>query len=187
MTARTHTTVAAGLTGVVLAVSAISATPAATAQPSLTSSPTRVVTAHDELRDLAPTVAGPLDGARAALVMVSRGGHSLVVLQVQGIDRSAAGRRFGAHLHVGPCVAGNGTAAGPHYNADTVAGRVPPRVDETTEVWLDFTVTRRGTGTAIAAVPFTPLPGTRAVVIHQDPTDDHGTAGPRLACLPVLW
>jgi superoxide dismutase, Cu-Zn family len=36
-------------------------------------------------------------------------------------------------------------------------------------------------------VPFVPLPGNRAVVLHAAPTDDHGTAGARLACLPVSW
>ena len=98
-----------------------------------------------------------------------------------------AWRSFGAHLHVGPGIAGNGAAAGPHYNADVVAGRVPPRIDATTEIWLDFTAGLGGTGWAITLVPFTPLPGERAVVIHQEPTDPNGVAGPRLACLPVSW
>jgi Cu/Zn superoxide dismutase len=187
MTVRSRSTLTAGFAGLVLAFSAVVAAPSATAQSTLTSSAAQVVTASGDLRDLVPAVAGPLDGGRAALVMVSQGGRSLAVFQVRGIDLSAAGRQFGAHLHVGPCVAGNGAAAGPHYNADTAAGQVPPRVDETTEVWLDFTVTSGGTGTAIAQVPFVPLPGDRSVVIHQDPTDEHGIAGPRLACLPVSW
>jgi Cu/Zn superoxide dismutase len=164
----------------VVAVSAIAAAPTAAAQ-------SQVVTAYGTLSDLAPAAAGPLDGARAVLVMVSGDGHTDVRLHVQGIDRSEAGRTFGAHLHVGPCVAGDGAAAGPHYNTDALAGRVPPRVDETTEVWLDFTVTPGGTGDAYAGVPFVPVPGERAIVIHQNPTDDHGAAGPRLACLPVSW
>jgi hypothetical protein len=146
-----------------------------------------VVTTHGALRDLAPAAAGPLDGAHAVLVMVSDGGHTGVRLNLYGIDPSAADRTFGAHLHVGPCVAGNGAAAGPHYNTDVLAGRVPPRIDETTEIWLDFTVTGGGTGHASAYVPFVPAPGERAIVIHQEPTDDHGVAGPRLACLPVSW
>jgi superoxide dismutase, Cu-Zn family len=36
-------------------------------------------------------------------------------------------------------------------------------------------------------VPFVPLPGNRAVVLHEKATDHHGTAGVRLACLPVSW
>jgi len=167
------------------------ATTAVLAATALVTAPVAVaadaVTSQGALRDLAPAAAGPLDDARAELLMVSGDGHTAVHLQVQGIDRTAAGRTFGAHLHVGPCVAGNGAAAGPHYNIDVLAGRTPPRIDETTEVWLDFTVTPGGTGHAYARVPFVPLPGDRAIVIHQDPTDDHGVAGPRLACLPVSW
>ncbi|GAB2648743.1 hypothetical protein GCM10009743_25460 [Kribbella swartbergensis] len=146
-----------------------------------------VVTAHDNLRDLAPTAGGPFDRARALAVLVSHGGSTLAIFQVRGIGRSAAGRSFGAHLHTGPCVTGDGAAAGPHYNADTVAGKVPPRVNPTTEIWLDFTVSPSGAGNAMTVVPFTPLPGNRSIVIHEKPTDHHGAAGSRLACLPVSW
>ena len=175
-------------TTAVLAVSALVVVPSVQMASAETSdSGAGVVIELGALRDLAPATAGPLDGAYAVFRMVSEDGHSAVRLNVYGIDRSVAGRTFGAHLHVGPCVEGNGAAAGPHYNTDTLAGVVPPRVDPTTEVWLDFTTTSGGTGHAVAAVPFIPQPGTRSVVIHQEPTDDHGTAGPRLACLPVTW
>ncbi|TCO42278.1 Cu/Zn superoxide dismutase [Kribbella antiqua] len=172
-------------TTAVLAVSALAALPAMA--QSTDDSAAQVVTAQGELRDLVPATEGPLDGARAVFVMVSRDGQSMARLQVSGVDRDAAGRTFGAHLHVGPCVEGNGAAAGPHYNSDTAAGQVPPRVDATTEIWLDFTVTPGGTGYASTTVPFIPLPGDRSVVIHQEPTDPNGAAGPRLACLPVSW
>ncbi len=168
-------------TAVVLLTTAVVSTAPAQAGPP------EVVRAQGNLRDLQLGKAGPFDHARARLVMVQRHGRSQVILKVQGIDRSVAGRDFGAHLHAGPCVTGNGAAAGPHYNSDTVAGRVPPRVNATTEVWLDFTVTRAGTGFSITRIPFTPLPGNRAVVIHEMPTDHHGAAGPRQACLPVSW
>jgi Cu/Zn superoxide dismutase len=172
-------------TTAVLAVAALAAAPAVA--QTTDDSAAQVVSAQGELRDLMPATAGPLDGAGAVFVMVSRDGETLARLHVYGVDRAVAGRTFGAHLHVGPCVEGNGAAAGPHYNSDTAAGQVPPRVDETTEVWLDFTVTAGGAGHAIAAVPFTPLPGERSVVIHQEQTDPNGAAGPRLACLPVSW
>ncbi|MGW1346894.1 superoxide dismutase family protein [Kribbella sp. NPDC002412] len=146
-----------------------------------------VVTAHDKLSDLAPAAAGPFDHASALAVLVSADSSTLAILQVRGIERSAAGRSFGAHLHAGPCVAGDGAAAGPHYNTDTVAGKVPPRVNPSTEVWLDFTVSPSGAGNAMTVVPFTPLPGNRSIVIHEKPTDHHGAAGARLACLPVSW
>ena len=66
-----------------------------------------------------------------------------------------------------------------------IAGKVPPRVDASTEVWLDFTVSPTGAGNAMTVVRFTPRPGDRSIVIHEKPTDHHGTAGARLACLPV--
>jgi Cu/Zn superoxide dismutase len=120
-------------------------------------------------------------------VLVSHDDSTLAILQVRGIDRSVAGRSFGAHLHVGLCVAGDGAAAGPHYNTDTIAGKVPPRVNRSTEIWLDFTVSPTGAGNALTAVPFTPQSGNRSIVIHEKPTDHHGAAGSRLACLPLSW
>jgi len=139
------------------------------------------------LSDLAPGSPGPFDGARARVQMVesARGSHS--VLTVKGVDASANGRTFGAHLHDGPCVAGNGAAAGPHYNSH-VHGQTPTtEVSDRTEVWLDLTV-EDGSGTGTASVPFVPEPGKRSVVIHAQPTDPAtGGAGPRLACLTVAW
>ena len=138
-----------------------------------------------DLSDLAPTAAGPFDHASAKLVLV--GGHgdaANIVLVVKGVDRSAVGQTFGAHLHTGPCVAGNGAAAGPHYNH---SGVVPPVVDRSTEVWLDFTVTHGGTGQSSWHDGWVPTHGQRSVVIHQNPTAADGTAGARIACLPVEW
>jgi Cu-Zn family superoxide dismutase len=84
-------------------------------------------------------------------------------------------------------VAGNGAAALGHYNTDVLAGVTPPEVSERTEVWLDLAVDD-GAATATASVPFVPLPGARSVVVHALATDSHtGTAGARLACLPVVW
>jgi hypothetical protein len=138
----------------------------------------------DDLRDFAPAAAGPFDSASASLTLVGSGDHSTAVLVVKGIDPAAAGRTFGAHLHTGPCVAGNGAAAGPHYNH---SGVVPPVVNNQTEVWLDFTANRGGTGQAVAHVPWQPNGGQHSVVIHEAPTAANGTAGARLACLPVEW
>jgi hypothetical protein len=102
-----------------------------------------------------------------------------VHLIVRGLDRNAAGMAFGAHVHIGPCVEGDGAAAGPHYNSGG-----PPSPD--TEVWLDFTVTNGGSGIGRTVVPFLIPPGGAAsVVIHAMPTDPTGAAGARQACLPV--
>jgi Cu/Zn superoxide dismutase len=135
------------------------------------------------LSDLAPETDEPLEGASATLRMTLGESRSAFVLKVEDIDRSAAGRDYGAHLHSGPCVPGDGAAAGPHYNSAT-----PPVVDEDHEVWLDFTVSGRGTGKAVAVVPFVPKHGARSVVVHEMATNpDTGAAGGRLACFPVVW
>lgn len=136
------------------------------------------------LQDLQPASVDAFDGARATVRMGRAPEGATFALTVKGADVASAGARFGAHLHTGPCVAGDPAAAGPHFNA---SASVPPVVSDRTEVWLDFTLTAEGTGRAVASVPFTPAPGTRAVVIHALPTDPAGAAGPRLACLPVEW
>ena len=135
------------------------------------------------LSDLQPSTTQALEGATATLRMTLGQGRSAFVLKVRDIDRSAAGTTYGAHLHSGACVPGDGAAAGPHYNSAT-----PPVIDDDHEVWLDFTVTRGGTGRATAVVPFVPVHGARSVVVHEKATD-HGTgaAGGRLACIPVVW
>jgi len=146
-----------------------------------------VVRSSGPLSDLDPTATGPFDGASAAVrISLLPHGGSRTLLLVRGID-GAEGQTFGAHLHAGPCVAGQPAAALGHYNTDVLAGVVPPEISDRTEIWLDFTVDDEG-GRATASVPFVPQPGTRSVVIHAAATDHHtGTAGARLACLPVVW
>ncbi len=148
-----------------------------------------VVRTSGPLADLATGTAGPFDGARAAVQLVASARGSHAVLRVSDVGAAADGQTYGAHLHVGPCVAGSPAAAGGHYNTDVLAGILPPdnEISEDTEVWLDVTV-RGGSATATASVPFVPLPGERSVVIHAMGTDPHtGVAGGRLACLPVVW
>ncbi|MEO5709012.1 MAG: hypothetical protein ABIQ59_04240 [Nocardioidaceae bacterium] len=139
------------------------------------------------LRDLQPTTAQPFDGATSRLRMSVRDHSTSFELRLSGLDPSAAGQSYGAHLHVARCVAGDGAAAGPHYNVDVLAGVVPPKVDPATEVWLDFRIRRDGTARSRAWVPFVVQPGDRAVVVHAEPTSPAGSAGARLACLPAVW
>jgi hypothetical protein len=139
------------------------------------------------LRDLQPSRSDPLDGARARLVVAEHASSSTFVLVVSGVSPAGVGKTYGAHLHSGPCVAGDPAAAGPHYNQSTVNGVVPPVVSDHTEVWLDVTVGPDGGAVAVTHVPFVPTLKDRAVVLHEKATDDHGTAGARLACLPVNW
>ena len=140
------------------------------------------VQAGGALRDLQPATENATDGATASLWVVQAGGESTYVLLVQGLDPDAAGTTYGAHVHVGPCVAGNGAAAGPHYNSD---GAVATPENE---VWLDFTVRPGGFAVARTSVPFTNEPGdAESVVIHALPTAPGGAAGARQVCLPVAF
>ena len=187
--ARSTVLAAAGAVGLVSVAALVAAAPA---QASAVGhgKPAGHLGAHvfrGPLRDLQPTTSDPLDGAQAKVVFVEHRSSSMFVLVVSGVGPGGVGHTYGAHLHTGACVAGNGAAAGPHYNQSTVNGVVPPVVSDQTEVWLDVTVGPDGSAVAVARVPFVPAPGNRAVVLHAVATDDHGTAGARLACLPVSW
>lgn len=133
------------------------------------------------LRDLLPATVEATDGARAAVRATERDGTTRVVLTVRGLDPGAAGATYGAHIHVGPCVAGDGAAAGAHYNAGG-------GVNDETEIWLDVTVGVDGSAAASSTVPFVVAPGAaQSLVIHALPTDALGAAGTRMACLPVVF
>lgn len=169
-----------------MAASAFALSIVAAVTPAAAASKT-VVATEGELRDYNTAVAGPFDDAEAEARIVHHGSGSTVTLRVDSIDRSAARRTFGAHLHFGECVTDLGAAAKGHYNTDAVAGRTPARVNARTEVWLDFVVTRSGKAKATARVPFVPTGGARSIVVHELSTQTDGTAGGRLACLPVVW
>jgi hypothetical protein len=126
----------------------------------------------------------PFADASAKLTLVGHGDASTAVLVVHGVDPAQAGRTFGAHLHNGPCVEGNGAAALGHYNHSTTT---PLTVNDQTEIWLDVTINDGGNGQSMARVDWAPAAGPRSVVIHANPTAADGTAGARLACLPVEW
>ena len=145
----------------------------------------RRIRAAGPLRDLRLGTADPTDGATAQVKVEQEDGETEVSLKIQGLGRGSAGLQLGAHVHVGPCVAGNGIAAGPHFNIN-IAGTP---ISEETEVWLDFVIGRNGTARAEAEVPFVIPPGGAAsVVIHADPTAPvTGRAGARIACLPVQF
>ena len=145
--------------------------------------PSPLVQAAGPLTDLAPSTANVTDGASADLYAVPSDEGTYVILFLWDLDPAAEGTTFGAHVHVGPCVEGDGAAAGPHYNT---GGTPSPE----TEVWLDFEVLPLGFGVAIAQVPFTIEPGAaQSVVVHAQPTQADGAtpgaAGARIACLPV--
>ena len=137
-----------------------------------------------ELRDLQLATHEPTDHATAQVVASESGGSTTVTLKVQGIEHAAEANTYGAHVHTGTCVEGNGAAAGPHFNSTGGA-----TISNQTEVWLDFTVDSSGTARSSATVPFTIAKGgAGAVVIHAAHTNaTTGAAGARWACLPVQF
>lgn len=143
---------------------------------------TTFVEAGGRLTDLQPGTANATDGASADVWAFAAGGHTTFVAVFRGLDSASVGNTFGVHVHVGTCVAGNGMAAGPHYNSGGPSGPVSAR----TEVWLDFRVRPGGYGFATTTVPFTIEPGdANSIVVHADPTTPSGAAGARQACLPI--
>lgn len=141
------------------------------------------IDAEGWLSDLQPDTAQPTDGAWARVIAIPLEDETRFFLIVGGLDRDAAGTTLGAHIHVGPCVEGNGAAAGPHYNT---TGTTSP-ADEDHEVWLDFTIRSGGYAFSRTTVPFVIESGdAQSLVIHAMETE-HGTgaAGARWACLPV--
>jgi len=139
------------------------------------------IRAKGPLVDFAPSTANATDGASADLWAAVTDGSTAFRVYFSGLDPAAAGSTFGVHIHVGPCVAGNPTAAGAHYN---IGG--PPSTS--TEVWLDFTVRAGGYGYSTTTVPFViPAGGAKSMVVHALPTAPTGAAGARQACLPVSF
>jgi Cu/Zn superoxide dismutase len=143
------------------------------------------IQANDWLTDLS-TATDVTDGARAHVVVAPLDGSTHVSLKLQGLDHLKVGQTYGAHIHTGPCVAGNGAAAGPHYR-HVVAGPATPA----NEVWLDFTVRQGGVARSETVVPFRIRSGAaHSVVIHALPTStappaEAGNAGARIACIPI--
>ncbi len=146
------------------------------------------ITAVGPLRDLSAATADPTDGARAVVQSLATSAGTTFRLSLRGLDPAFVGVEYGAHVHVGPCVAGDGAAAGPHYNSTGLPGTEGRVVSDQTEVWLDFVIDGKGRAWSKAKVPFViPKGGAGSVVIHATPTASDGTAGARLACLPVKF
>ena len=153
---------------------------------------------HGKLTDLSPDTDDVYDGAKATAMMIAIDGNSFFRVQVRGLDKSAAGKAFGAHLHVGPCGldAAKQPTVGGHYNVSPKDAKgLPTVVSDVTEVWLNLKVNSDGEARATANVGFIPDAGERSITFHatatvhhqMDPTKDPavGTAGAKLACLPL--
>jgi len=134
---------------------------------------------------------GPFDLATALLRITETTDGTTFSIQIAGIDTSAEGQEFGAHLHSGPCVEGNGGMAGPHYNTDLLAGARLKKAEISPETEMWFELVPNGAGMAVdeTNVPFVPVDsdGVMSIVIHAEDTDkETGLAGPRQACIPLL-
>lgn len=156
------------------------------------------------LTDLLSSTADPsttvFDGAKATATMMGIGGSTFFRVQIRGADDSAVGKVYGAHLHQGACGLAKDQAGvmqptvGPHYNTSKLAedGKTYTVINDKTEVWLDFEVDPFGNARSTARVPFVPTAGERSITLHASPTLHHatetaaaGTAGAKLACLPL--
>jgi len=126
------------------------------------------------------------EGARASAVMIGMNDKSFFRLRVTGIDATSG--TYGVHLHQGKCDANYSgdlpDGPGPHYNVTWQSiGLSGPDLKKT-EVWLDLKVDSDRDARSTATVSFIPEEGTRSIVFHAKKTENDGTAGPRLACLP---
>jgi hypothetical protein len=156
-------------------------------------SPIRYIT--DVVGDVVDLPApGPFDDASADLRLKVTPDATNFKLTLTGIDPSAAGQVFGAHLHTLACDEldpSTGMPGGPHYNHEIVALGVPKadaEISPQTEVWFDFVPNAHGSATDDATVPFLPVDpdGVMSIVVHLLPTNpDTGLAGGRQACFPL--
>lgn len=146
------------------------------------------------------TAPGPFDGASVTLqVKKNSGDGTNFVLDVTGIDLTAAGQEFGAHLHTKAC---NDTSGGPHYNHEVVAGGVPvaeAEISRRTEVWFDLVPDVVGVARDSTTVKFVPvdpevldpldpdyLKQPMSIVLHNAATATKtGIAGARGACFTL--
>jgi Cu/Zn superoxide dismutase len=140
---------------------------------------------------------GTLDSAKANVTITegtdSEGTPATTFdIKVTGVD-PPAGQLYGSHLHTGPCVKSDPSAAGPHYNHDKALNLTPVLINAETEVWFDIVPDEGGVAQDQTTVPFVPIdsdptrvPGVMSIVIHELSTNTTtGAAGDRWACFPL--
>jgi superoxide dismutase, Cu-Zn family len=136
------------------------------------------------LRDLQlATTDGVFDSAKARLKIAETADGTKYSIRVRGIEPSADGDLYHSHLHTGPCIEGDGAAAGPHYNSQAAAGQTVTEISSTTEVWFELVPDEDGVATWETSVLFVPTDfqtdQEMSVVIHS-----LGSSA-REACLPL--
>lgn len=139
-----------------------------------------------KMTDLSPGTDDVYDGARATAMMLGINGETTFRVTIRGLQKEAVDQSYGAHLHLGPCGLdqNGGPTVGLHYNTDVLASKPNPLVSDTTEVWLNFHVGSDRSDRAVAIVPFVP-DGVRSITFHAAKTNPDGTAGAKLACIPL--
>jgi superoxide dismutase, Cu-Zn family len=133
--------------------------------------------------------ANPAAGIKGSAKAIETGSMQMrVELEVTNVTPS---RMFGAHLHKLAC---EDTMGGTHYQhmPFTTMATDPAFANATNEAWLDFTTDATGKGSAKTTVAWVPTAGTaKSIVVHNMATATGagvaGTAGPKLACLPVTF
>jgi len=137
---------------------------------------------RDGLTDLSTEDVGPFDSATAKTTITERTKKTTFRIHVRGIDPSAAGQAFAAHLHVGPC--GN---PGGHYKNDPSGA-----ADRENEVWFDLVPDEDGGARDASSVSFVPVdgdplyvPGQMSIVIHELPNGTPVNPNPKQACFPL--
>lgn len=117
------------------------------------------------------------------VVVVRRHHRTWVSLRVWGMPREAAGRTFGAHVHVNRCGPKPEDAGPHHHNPDAPPGTPMPEM----EIWLDVAVGPDGRGHSRTSVPWRVAEkAAGSLVVHAKPTDPKtGDAGTRLTCTTV--
>jgi hypothetical protein len=135
---------------------------------------------------------GVFDSATALLKVNETPTGTALSLRVKGIDLTAEGSEYGAHLHTGLCVDNTQILTGPHFRLPDT----PPTA--ATEVWFDLAPNEEGvafdqTWTTfvpedqeylLAGVPV-PVDGIMSIVIHANPNPQNGAAGNKEACLQL--
>jgi Cu/Zn superoxide dismutase len=149
-----------------------------------------------DLIDLRPAE-GPFDGASVSLQVKKSGDGTNFVLDVTGINATAVGVVYGAHLHTRACddTTEGGLPAGPHYNDDVAYNRLPAEISSRTEVWFDLVPGADGVATDddivardSTTVKFVPVDpdGIMSIVVHVAETNHKtGGAGARAACFTL--
>jgi hypothetical protein len=131
---------------------------------------------------------GAFDSAKAKLMVTETSkGRTTFSLEVEEID-GYAGREFGSHLHTGPCETGKPNAASGHYTNPDLDPALPL---EEREIWFKVVPDEDGVAADETVVPYVPKDtdgdgGIMSIVIHRDPTNVGGGAGPREVCLPLV-